>query len=146
MNFNSALPIIVVDSNGANLDDGNRNFRFTYNVVIDKDPKDGLARMTGPTDFQGRSGMHVRGQSSSGFAKKQYAWEINNNEGEDKDESILGMPKESDWIIHAPYSDKLSCEMCLSTISPETYGEIKVESEHGLLSSLSTPEEEVMCQ
>ena len=50
--------------------------------------------------------MHVRGQSSSGFAKKQYAWEINNNEGEDKDESILGMPKESDWIIHAPYSDK----------------------------------------
>ena len=106
VNFNSALPIIVVDSNGANLDDGNRNFRFTYNVVIDKDPKDGLARMTGPTDFQGRSGMHVRGQSSSGFAKKQYAWEINNNEGEDKDESILGMPKESDWIIHAPYSDK----------------------------------------
>jgi len=106
VNFNSALPIIVVDSNGANLDDGNRNFRFTYNVVIDKDPKDGLARMTGPADFQGRSGMHVRGQSSSGFAKKQYAWEINNNEGEDKDESILGMPKESDWIIHAPYSDK----------------------------------------
>ncbi len=106
VNFNSALPIIVVDSDGANLDDGNRNFRFTYNVVIDKNPEDGLARMTGPTDFQGRSGMHIRGQSSSGFAKKQYAWEIVNNEGEDKDESVLGMPKESDWIIHAPYSDK----------------------------------------
>ena len=45
-----------------------------------------------------------------------------------------------------PTQTKLSCEMCLSTISPETYGEIKVESEHGLLSSLSTPEEEVMCQ
>ena len=60
---------LVVDSNGFNLDDGNRNFRFTYNVVIDKDPKDGLARMTGPTDFQGRSGMHVRGQSSSGLPK-----------------------------------------------------------------------------
>ena len=105
-NFTSGLPIIVADTNGANIDDGNRNFRFSYNVVIDRDPADGFAHMNGTPDFQGRGGMHIRGQSSSGFAKKQYAWEINNNEGEDKDESILGMPSESDWIIHAPYSDK----------------------------------------
>jgi hypothetical protein len=105
-NFSSALPIIVADSAGTNVDSGSRSFHFTYTVVIDKDPDDGLARMTDPTDFTGRGGMHIRGQSSSGFPKKQYAWETWNNANEDKNVSILGMPGESDWIIHAPYSDK----------------------------------------
>ena len=105
-NFNSALPIVVADSAGANVDNSGRSFHFTYTVVIDKDAADGLARMTGPTDFTGRGGMHIRGQSSSGFPKKQYAWETWDNENEDKNVSILGMPSESDWIIHAPYSDK----------------------------------------
>ena len=146
VNFNSALPIIVVDSNGANLDDGNRNFRFTYNVVIDKDPKDGLARMTGPTDFQGRSGMHVRGQSSSGSPKNNTLGKLITMKERTKMNQFLECLKSQIGLYMLPTQIKLSCEMCLSTISPETYGEIKVESEHGLLSSLSTPEEEVMCQ
>jgi len=110
-NFSSNLPIIVVDSAGVNIDAANnpgapRPFRPVYTVVIDRDPASGLARIDGTPDFTGRGGMHVRGQSSSGFPKKQYAWETWNNEDEDKDVSILGMPAESDWILYAPYSDK----------------------------------------
>lgn len=110
-NFSSNLPIIVVDSAGVNIDLANnpnapRPFRPVYTVVIDRDAADGLARINGTPDFTGRGGMHVRGQSSSGFPKKQYAWETWNNEEEDKNVSILGMPSESDWILYAPYSDK----------------------------------------
>ncbi|MFT4550689.1 MAG: hypothetical protein ACI8XO_005046, partial [Verrucomicrobiales bacterium] len=110
-NFTSNLPIVVADSAGVNIDQASssgapRPFRNVYTVVIDRDPADGLAHIDGVTDFTGRGGMHVRGQSSSGFPKKQYAWETWNNEDMDKDVSILGMPSESDWIVHAPYSDK----------------------------------------
>ncbi len=110
-NFSSNLPIVVVDSNGVNIDGASnpgapRPFRPVYTVVIDRDEVDGIARINGVPQFTGRGGMHVRGQSSSGFPKKQYAWETWNNENEDKNVSILGMPRESDWILYAPYSDK----------------------------------------
>ncbi|NCF90181.1 MAG: hypothetical protein GWQ05_04370 [Verrucomicrobiaceae bacterium] len=127
--FNSALPIIVADSSGVNIDlasnpSAPRPFRNVYTVVIDRDPADYLARMTTTPDFTGRGGMHVRGQSSSGFPKKQYAWETWNNEDEDKDVSILGMPRESDWILHAPYSDKtLLRNMLVYESARDLYGD-----------------------
>ena len=110
--FNSHLPVIVLESFGNPVDSytdaANRPYRFTYAVVIDKDPISGRASLTAPVvDFQGRGGTHVRGSSSAGFAQKQYAWEMWDNAGNDKDASVLGMPAESDWIIYAPYNDKV---------------------------------------
>ena len=109
--FRSNLPIVVMDSNGVNIDAANnpanpRPFRPVYSVVIDRDELDGLAHLDGMPDFTGRGGAHVRGQSSSGFPKKQYSWETWDNDEVDKDVSLLGMPEESDWILQAPYSDK----------------------------------------
>ena len=106
-NFTSNLPIVVVDTNGVNIDSSGRSFQPVYTVVIDRDELTGIARINDPEpDFTGRGGMHIRGQSSAGFPKKQYAWETWNNENEDKKVSVLGMPAESDWILYAPYSDK----------------------------------------
>jgi hypothetical protein len=127
--FSSNLPVVVIDSFGRNLDSENstvpgaRPFRPTYNVVLAPDPANGnrtVLRETkhdnlsdggagntrSPVDFQGRSGMHVRGESSAGMPQRQYAWETRNSEDEDKDVSILGMPQESDWILYAPSTDK----------------------------------------
>ena len=110
--FSSNLPIIVFDSFGVPVDQYSdpgaaRPFRSTYAVVIDKDAvSSGRAIITGPANFQGRGGTHVRGESSSGFPQKSYSWETWNNEDEDKAESILGFPVESDWVLHAPYTDK----------------------------------------
>ncbi len=134
--FNSNLPIIVIDSFGRSLDaeysatPGARPFRYTYNVVVDRDPANGnrailretrqgnasdndpddggplLAPVRAPIDFQGRSGMHVRGESSSGMPQRQYAWETQDSEGNDKSVSILGFPADSDWILYAPSTDK----------------------------------------
>jgi hypothetical protein len=112
--FSSHLPVIVLDSFGVPVDTytnpdaiEGRIFRYTYGVVIDKDPVSGRASITSPTvDFQGRGGTHVRGSSSAGFAQKQYSWEAWDNEGRDKNVSMLGMPEDSDWVIYAPYDDK----------------------------------------
>ncbi|MCJ7665763.1 MAG: CotH kinase family protein, partial [Actinobacteria bacterium] len=57
-------------------------------------------------DFYGRIGIEVRGHTSADFPKKQYSIEIRDENDEDKNVSLLGMPSESDWILGAPYSDK----------------------------------------
>ena len=109
--FSSNLPVIVMDSHGVNVDgttDPNapRPYRPTYAVVIPPDPVTGRARLDGPTDYQGRGGTHVRGESSSGFGQKSYAWETWDNRDQDRDESFLGLPSESDWALIAPWSEK----------------------------------------
>ena len=109
--FSSNLPIIVLDSYGVPVDSytnpgGLRPFRLTHSVVIDTDPSSGRASVTGPIDYEGRGATHVRGESSSGFPQKQYAWELWDDQDRDLDVSILGLPAESDFVLHAPYTDK----------------------------------------
>ena len=107
--FSSNLPIVVLDSFGVPVDNytgSDREYRYTYAVVIAVNPATGRATITDTPDFQGRCGTHVRGESSAGFPQRQYAWELWDNHNADKDASILGMPAESDWILYAPWSDK----------------------------------------
>jgi hypothetical protein len=40
------------------------------------------------------------------FPKKQYGFEIYNDAEEGINVSLLGLPKEEDWILNAPYTDK----------------------------------------
>jgi hypothetical protein len=109
--FSSHLPIIVLDSFGVPVDSYTdpgqaRPFRYTYSVVFDRDPATGRASLSGTPNYIGRGATHVRGESSSGFPQKQYSWELWNDENRDKEASLLGMPAESDWVLHAPYTDK----------------------------------------
>ncbi|MES2572897.1 MAG: CotH kinase family protein [Verrucomicrobiota bacterium] len=108
--FSTNLPIVVLDSFGSPIDTftgvNDRGGRLTYGVVIPPDPVTGRATITGLPQYQGRSGTNVRGESSAGFPQRQYAWEIWNNEDQDKSVSILGLPAQSDWVLYAPWSEK----------------------------------------
>lgn len=53
-----------------------------------------------------RAGLRVRGQSSAGFPKQQYKLETWNEANGDKDESLLGLPPESDWVLGGQYADE----------------------------------------
>ena len=96
--FSSNLPIIVVDSGRKSV---SGSFTLVKAAFINTDDS-GRAHIAGPADFVGRGGMHVRGSSSSGFAKKQYAFEAWDLDQEDTDISIFGFPAESDWILYGP--------------------------------------------
>ena len=104
--FSSNLPIVLIESFGLNIDRANRNFHPVISVFIDTDEATGRATATGPADFAGYGGMHIRGASTASYPKKQYRLETRDEYDRDKDVSILGFPSESDWILHAPYSDK----------------------------------------
>lgn len=103
--FSSNLPIVIVDSYGTRLTTAG-DPRETFSVVVDVDQQTDRATITGEADYTGRAGMRVRGRSSAGFSKKQYKFETQDEYGNDRNVSLLGMPSESDWVLHAPYTDK----------------------------------------
>ncbi|MCH2582891.1 MAG: CotH kinase family protein, partial [Planctomycetes bacterium] len=101
--FTSNLPIVLIDTFGRGIGEGTYTQVFCQFIDVGED---GRASITGEPDYVGRAGMKLRGSSSTGFAKKQYAFETWDEANEDLDVSVLGLPSESDWILHAPYSDK----------------------------------------
>jgi hypothetical protein len=101
--FDSNLPIVVIDTLGSTVDQN--SFTPAISGFIDTDYR-GRAEITDPIDLACLSGLRIRGSTSTIFPKKQYAFEVWDENNEDKSVSILGMPDESDWILYAPYSDK----------------------------------------
>ena len=102
-NFSSNLPIVIVDTRGATV--GQNTLVPALFQFIETD-ETGRARITDPADHAGRGGIKIRGSSSTGFPKKQYAVEMWDEFGDDLDVPLLGMPRDSDWVLYAPYSDK----------------------------------------
>lgn len=116
--FESNLPIIVIDSFG-NRRVNTDSVRLVASEALFIAPgEDGRANLFDEPDYAGKIGARIRGQSSQGWAKKQYAVEILNEGpiddsrpfsaslGDDKAVSFFGLPAESDWVLNGPYSDK----------------------------------------
>ena len=110
--FSSNLPILVLDSYTRNVDEltnpfGLRPYRFTQVAVYDVKAESGRASLANSPDQMLRAGTHVRGQSSSGQAERPYAlefWKEDNDD--DRDEPLLGMPSHSDWVLQTLTLDK----------------------------------------
>ncbi len=56
--------------------------------------------------YNGKIGIEIRGQSSQMFPMKSYSIELRDNTGSSQDKVLFGLPKESDWVLYAPYTDK----------------------------------------
>lgn len=113
--FESNLPLMVFQSFGGQVDANASRLVPVSAVLIDN--VDGAAGLLDEPDFAGRAGLRIRGQSSQGWPKKQYAlefWEEGNSDertisagsAEDRAVSVFGLPAESDWVLNGPYADK----------------------------------------
>jgi hypothetical protein len=99
--FTTELPILVLREN-----DPVRNGIPTAESALYTacsahfiEPADGAARLTGPATFTARAGIHVRGSSSAGFAKKPYALTFLSEDDDDQDVGIAGFPDGSDFAL-----------------------------------------------
>jgi hypothetical protein len=102
--FTSNLPIVVVDTFGQWIPD---DPKIPAKLKIIHDPSGGRNSLdSSHVDFEGKIGVEIRGQSSKQYPKKQYSFELLSDDGKDVEASLLGLPADSDWILHAPYSDK----------------------------------------
>ncbi len=51
-------------------------------------------------------GIELRGAVSQFYDKKSYGFELKNDKNESSAMSLLGLPKNSAWVLHGPYGDK----------------------------------------
>jgi len=91
---------VVVDEQYENREWVNVTLEFTEGTA------DNPAAPNDPPTWEGFGAIHLRGNSSMQYDKKQYALETRDADGEDLDTSFFGLPEEEDWVLAAPYADK----------------------------------------
>ncbi len=126
--ISSDLPVIVVNTGNQSIPDEPKimaDMGVIYNGPGNRN------YMSDPFNhYNGKIGIEVRGSSSQMFPKKTYGvelWDVNGNE---IDSALLGMPKESDWVLSANYSDKSLLNNALSYHLSREMGWYAPRSQH----------------
>ncbi len=101
-NFVSSLPIVVIHTLApAQLAQGYPAFDNVVTVMT-FDNDGGTATLLKTPQLVRRGAINLRGSSTQGFSKSSYAVELWDEYNIDEEESFLGLPKESDWVLYAP--------------------------------------------
>lgn len=100
----SNLPIVVIDTEGGEpIPD---EPKIAAHMGIIHNPQGGNSIGDPFNHYDGRIGIEIRGSSSQSFEKKGYALETRKPDDSNYNVSLFGFPKENDWVLHGPYSDK----------------------------------------
>jgi hypothetical protein len=102
--ISSNLPLVYIYTNGQEIQD---NSRIMADMGIIFNGQGVLNNSNDAFDnYSGKISVEIRGSSSTQFEKKNYRLSTVNYAGIDTNVVLLDMPKENDWILYAPFSDK----------------------------------------
>ena len=97
------LPVLLVDARRELQEDVQTD--ATLEVIEDHDGTlDDVA--TAPRAFAGPIGIEIHGSSSTGYPKLGYRFECRDPDETDGNCALVGLLEGSEWVLHAPYSDK----------------------------------------
>ncbi|QKW17226.1 CotH kinase family protein [Verrucosispora sp. NA02020] len=96
------LPVVLIDSYGAGRPD--REYIDAATMVFE--PGGGTTSLAAAPTVATRAGFRLRGQSSATFEKTPFRLEFWDNDDDDADYPVLGMPADSDWVLRGPFTDK----------------------------------------
>ena len=114
----SNLPIIIINTNGQTIVDDPKIIADMGIIFNGENVRNNVADPF--NHYNGKIGIEIRGQSSQMFPMKSYSLELRDASGSSVEKSIFGMPKEADWVLYAPYTDKTLMRNFLAyTISNE---------------------------
>jgi len=113
--FSSTMPIMVIENFGAGTipskgysDDGSGVVQVPRQEAMlflcDK-VSGGNALLSQPETISSM-GIRGRGAYSTTFDQKPYSVELRDEDGNDKNRKLLGMPSESDWVLYWPDPDR----------------------------------------
>jgi hypothetical protein len=86
-----------------------RDTKITGRIKVIEDHDGSLAGiMARPATLDAPIGIEARGQSSFSFDQKPYGFEVRDDTGKGQSVPLLGLPPESDFVLHSCYADK-SC-------------------------------------
>ncbi|KXK41975.1 MAG: spore coat protein CotH [Bacteroidetes bacterium OLB11] len=98
------LPIVTINTLGQTIVD---DPRITCDMGIINNGPGAMNCIYDPyNDYNGKITIEFRGSTSQTFPKKPYGFSTVDNIGNNLNVSLLGMPKENDWILLNPYTDK----------------------------------------
>ncbi|MBN1575905.1 MAG: CotH kinase family protein [Chitinispirillaceae bacterium] len=100
----SDVPLIVMDGYGKGKPTRDKSVYLDL-AFMTFEPVNGVASIAAAPTLAARAGYHLRGQSSMMFAQAPYKIELWDNDGEDADYPVLGMPPGADWALISPYTD-----------------------------------------
>ena len=105
VNFTSSnLPIIVINTNGQTIVDDPKIIADMGIIFNSGNARNNLTDSF--NHYNGKIGIEIRGQSSQMFPMKSYGIELRTAAGASDEKSLFGLPKEADWVLYAPYTDK----------------------------------------
>ncbi len=96
------LPLVVIDTNGEKIN-GNESIKGTIKIY---DSEGKINNLNDEPVLESDIQIKIRGNTTRRVPKKQYSIDLIDESGNKKEEEILGMPKESEWILNAPFEDK----------------------------------------
>ncbi|MBL0020259.1 MAG: CotH kinase family protein [Bacteroidetes bacterium] len=122
------LPLVILNTQGQSIPNDPKI--AAYMGIIDNGP--GMLNHVNDSfnSYEGWIGIEVRGNSSQSFPQKQYAFETWDQNGGNLDTMLLGMPKEHDWILYGPYSDKSCMRNWLSYALSNDMGQYAVRGRY----------------
>lgn len=100
--FTSDLPVVVVSSFGREIEKDDRIMASLRTMV----PANGRTSLQTAADFDGRALINLRGRASLRYPKRSYTLKTVDARDDMAKFQVLGLPKESDWVLYAPYPDK----------------------------------------
>src|SRR6266849_6566052 len=100
--FSSNLPLVVIHTFGERV--SSRGHTAVSACFIN--PAKGRSSLTGPAGFEGRGTLKIRGRSSLEYPKHSFTFHTKDDSGNPRKVPLLGLPKDSAWVLYAPYPDK----------------------------------------
>lgn len=119
--FCTHLPLVEINTNGMDIpgravldENGNRIGYTTANDGAEiiraqmsiKDSETTNNYLSDEPILSSQIQIHVRGNSSRFFDKLGYAIRLVDEQGENAPQSVMGMDKHHEWVLHGPYLDK----------------------------------------
>ena len=101
--FSSTLPLVVIQTFGHSFH-LETNLSASLRVIEAETGRPAAISASG--NFEGRAAVKVRGYTSRRYPKHSFTVELRDSSGESLHAALLGLPKDSDWILYAPYPDK----------------------------------------
>ncbi|GAA1773787.1 CotH kinase family protein [Luedemannella helvata] len=96
------LPVLILDTYSKGVPGAN----YVDTALIELPATSGSATLAGAPVLATRAAVHVRGNSSQMYDKKQWRVELRDNTDDDANYPLLGMPADGDWVLRGPFADK----------------------------------------
>ncbi len=101
----SNLPIVIIDTGGKDIPPDDPRIIADMHIIFNENGQRNFLDSS-ESHYSGKISIEIRGESSAGWDIKSYGFETQNQDGSNRNVSLLGLPEDNDWILHAPFYDR----------------------------------------